>query len=267
MPKMLTETILTNLFSIIGRFSKSISYWTAERSRQNFHSLETLYFLKGTVSRDFLLLVFFMNQFPPSPWVYYSGRFEFFRKFAEIFPDQGWPPVSATPVANLPPVSAGINDTGGKFATGINDTGGKFCHQFHQCCWYRWQICHRWQRCRRQRHPWQIATGINDTSGKFATGVFDTGGKQGEQCQAADTSKWTWRQKFIYMLSLLSQGVPTKLLKFFLLKIFFICHRCQRHRWSTLSCECVFELYLKRWKTTMSDKIRVMCTKSTKRGV
>jgi hypothetical protein len=23
--------------------------------------------LKGTVSRDFLLLVFFMNQFPPSP--------------------------------------------------------------------------------------------------------------------------------------------------------------------------------------------------------
>ncbi len=26
---------------------------------------------KGTVSRDFLLLVFFMNQFPPSPWVYH----------------------------------------------------------------------------------------------------------------------------------------------------------------------------------------------------
>jgi hypothetical protein len=24
-------------------------------------------FFKGTVSRDFLLLVFFMNQFPPSP--------------------------------------------------------------------------------------------------------------------------------------------------------------------------------------------------------
>jgi hypothetical protein len=27
--------------------------------------------LKGTVSRDFLLLVFFMNQFPPSPRVSY----------------------------------------------------------------------------------------------------------------------------------------------------------------------------------------------------
>ena len=91
-----------------------------------------------------------------------------------------------------------------RLTTGINDTGGKF------------------------------ATGINDTGGKFATGVNDTGGKQWEQYQAADTLKWTWRQKFVYMLSLLSKGVPTKLLKFFWLKIFFI---CQRHRWSTLSCE------------------------------
>ncbi len=41
--------------------------------------------IKGTVSRDFLLLVFFMNQFPPSPRVFHLDRFEFFRKFAEIF--------------------------------------------------------------------------------------------------------------------------------------------------------------------------------------
>ncbi len=27
--------------------------------------------IKGTVSRDFLLLVFFMNQFPPSPRVFH----------------------------------------------------------------------------------------------------------------------------------------------------------------------------------------------------
>ncbi len=32
--------------------------------------------VKGTVSRDFLLLVFFLNQFPPSLWLYHSGRFE-----------------------------------------------------------------------------------------------------------------------------------------------------------------------------------------------
>ncbi len=72
--------------------------------------------LKGRVSQDFLLLVFFMNQFPPSSRVFHLDRFEFFRKFAEIFASQGaplvsttpvenWPPVSTTPAANLPPVS------------------------------------------------------------------------------------------------------------------------------------------------------------------
>ncbi len=61
-------------------------------------------------------------------------RFEFFRKFAEIFASQGAPPVSMTPVANLPPVSmtpaakfatsfASVVDTVGKFSTGVNDTG------------------------------------------------------------------------------------------------------------------------------------------------
>jgi hypothetical protein len=97
-----------------------------------------------------LLLVFFMNQFPPSPRVFHLDRFEFFRKFAEIFASQGAPPVSTTLVANLPPVSttpaekpvsttpvtnlppvsatqvanistifASVIDTGGKFATGV----------------------------------------------------------------------------------------------------------------------------------------------------
>ncbi len=56
--------------------------------------------LKGTVSRDFLLLVLFMNQFPPSPRVFHYDRFKFFQKFAEIFAAQGLPPVSTTPVAN-----------------------------------------------------------------------------------------------------------------------------------------------------------------------
>jgi hypothetical protein len=84
-----------------------------------------------------LLLVFFMNQFPPRPRAFHLDRFEFFRKFAEIFGSQGAPPVSTTPVANLPPVPAipvanfstifaSVVDTGSKFATGVNDTGGKF---------------------------------------------------------------------------------------------------------------------------------------------
>jgi hypothetical protein len=55
--------------------------------------------LKGTVSRDFLLLVLFMNQFPSSPRVFRLDRFKFFRKFAEIFASQGAPPVSMTPAA------------------------------------------------------------------------------------------------------------------------------------------------------------------------
>ncbi len=32
---------------------------------------------KGTVPRDFRLLVFFMNQFPPSPWVYHKAGSNF----------------------------------------------------------------------------------------------------------------------------------------------------------------------------------------------
>ncbi len=74
---------------------------------------------KGTVSRDFLLLDFFMNQFPPSPRVSHYDRFEFFQKFAEIFASQGAPP------ANVATSFASVVDTGGKFATGVNDTSGK----------------------------------------------------------------------------------------------------------------------------------------------
>ncbi len=79
-----------------------------------------------------MLLVFFMNQFPPSPRVFHLDHFKFFRKFAEIFASQGAPPVSTTLVANLPPVSttpvanistifASVVDTDGKFATGVNE--------------------------------------------------------------------------------------------------------------------------------------------------
>ncbi len=106
----------------------------------------------------------------------------------------------------------------------------------HRCQWHRWQFCLQYQRHRRQIFPPVSTTpaanfaasftSVVDTSGKLATGVIDTGGKW-EQNQAADTLKWTWRQKFIYMLTLLSQGVPTKLLKLFWFKIFFIYHRCQ----------------------------------------
>ncbi len=80
---------------------------------------------KETVSRDFLLLVFY--KFPPSPRVSHLDRFKFFGKFAEKFASQGAPPVSTTPVANLPAVST---TPAAKFAIGVVDTGDKFCHPF-----------------------------------------------------------------------------------------------------------------------------------------
>ncbi len=46
----------------------------------NFHMLV----LKGTVSRDFLLLVFFMNQFPPRPRVLHLDNFENSRRYSRV---------------------------------------------------------------------------------------------------------------------------------------------------------------------------------------
>ncbi len=42
-------------------------YLLIQRHHVHHHLLLKFDWLKGTVSRDFLLLVFFMNQFPPSP--------------------------------------------------------------------------------------------------------------------------------------------------------------------------------------------------------
>ncbi len=65
--------------------------------------------LKGTMSRDFLLLVFFQESVSPQPQSTAKSTL-----------------VSTTPVANFSTIFASIVDTGGKFATGVNDTGAKF---------------------------------------------------------------------------------------------------------------------------------------------
>jgi hypothetical protein len=85
-------------------------------------------FLKGTVSRDFLLQVFFMHHLPPWPLKITSGSFRIFSK-----------------------THGDIRMS--RCTTGINDTGGKLCHQF-LCLeyentykqnmflmwyWYRWK--------------------------------------------------------------------------------------------------------------------------------
>ncbi len=68
---------------------------------------------------------FFMNHLPPSPLKITLGSFMFFRKFAEIFASQGAPPISMTPVENLPPVSTTPAAIFATDTTVVNDTCGK----------------------------------------------------------------------------------------------------------------------------------------------
>ena len=58
-----------------------------QSSRKRFSRIDLLKFfvVKGSLTRDFRSQFFFMNQCPPGPPVFHWGRFEFFRKFAEIF--------------------------------------------------------------------------------------------------------------------------------------------------------------------------------------
>ncbi len=130
-------------------------------------------------------------------------------------------------------------------------------------------ICHR-----RHWHRRQFAAGIVDTGGKFATSVKstrETRGKIFHRCRwhrgqikgtisAADTLKWTWRRKFIYMLTTPVSTTPAA-----------ICHQYRWHRWCTLTCEylwnfrknlnwpyCYFQGLGGRWfmKKTWSKKSR-----------
>jgi hypothetical protein len=93
--------------------------------------------IKGSLTRDFRLQVFFMNQCPPGSLVLPWGRFEFFRKFAEIFWNKCLSPVSTILAINCSPVStipginpchgvlviAGVVDTSDKFIAGDNNAG------------------------------------------------------------------------------------------------------------------------------------------------
>ncbi len=208
---------------------------------------ESKTWLKGTVSRDFLLLVFFMNPFPPSSRVFHVDSFKFFRKFSEIFASQGaplvstTPPVSTTPAAKLPPVSM---------------TPVANCHRYQR---HRWQIfppfllallipvanlppvsttpvenCHRYQRHRRQIchrclwHRWQIMATISG-------------------CRQL---KVNLKAKIYIYVNSTSQRCPKKIIKICCFNVFAICHRCRWHRWQILSCEYLRE-FLKKFETAL----------------
>ncbi len=97
---------------------QSVNYTTDNVRSDNFRRAATNELhLKGQCLEVFCFWFFSLVSFPPSPKVSHLDRFKFFRKFAEMFACQGAPSVSTTsPVAN--------------------------CR--------RWQICHWYQRHRRQ---------------------------------------------------------------------------------------------------------------------
>ncbi len=120
----------------------------------------------------------------------------------------------------------------------------------HRYQWHWWQICHRHQRHRRQILPPVSLVLLIPVANLPPVSTILV-----QICRQCQRHRWqtmglisgcrylkvNLKEKFIYMLTLLSKGVSTNLLKFFWLKIFFICHRCQRHQWSTLSCEYLRE--------------------------
>ncbi len=68
--------------------------------------------------------------------------------------------------------------------------------------------------------------------------------------QTAYTLKWTLRKKMYLFVQ--PKGAKTKYLKLCLLKIFSICHLCQRHLWCTLSCDYLRE-FSKKFETALWD--------------
>ncbi len=190
-----------------------------------------VYDIKGTVSRDFLLQVFFMNHLPQAPenniriisiFFENSRRYSQVKvhhrcqrhggKFATNVNDTGGklPPVSTTPAANLPPVPLVLLTPVANLPL-VSTTPVANCHRYqrhwrqirHRCRWHRWQIMGTISGCRHL--------------------------------------KVNLKAEIYRYVNLLPKGSQTKLLKVFWLKIFSICHRCRRHRWCTLSRENLCE--------------------------
>jgi hypothetical protein len=97
----------------------------------------------------------------------FAFKFTFRCLLPDMYCSNYLPPVSITPVANLPLVSlilvafaTGVVDTGGKSAAGIVDTGGKFAPV----------------STTQGEMVAKFAAGFVDTGGKFATGIVVTGG-------------------------------------------------------------------------------------------
>ncbi len=138
------------------------------------------------MSRDFLLLVFFINQFPPSPRVSHLDRFEFFSKIrGDIRSSRLTTGVQMKKIFNqkicnnfvVTPLDSRVN------------TYIHFCLQVHlkvSAAWYYSHCLPPVSLTPGSNLPpvsttlvklvAKFAAGVVDTGGKFATGVVDTGG-------------------------------------------------------------------------------------------
>ncbi len=116
----------------------------------DFFFLSCKFLFKGSLTQDFRLK-FFSWISVPRPWVFPWGRFEFFRKFAEIFLNECLSPVSTTPAITCSPVSmtlakinpchgfsviAGDNNIGDYGVCGVY--GRVFSWRFE---WNYWRLC------------------------------------------------------------------------------------------------------------------------------
>jgi hypothetical protein len=130
------------------------------------HSFRRLH--KGSLTRDFRLQVFFMNQCPPGPQVFHWSPFEFFRKFVRysrinvLSPVISCSAVSTTPGKNLSPVS--LTPVNNLYFPDVVDTVQK-----------KNKKPKIYRRCQRHREKLFTGTGVNDTADEFLGGFSDTG--------------------------------------------------------------------------------------------
>jgi hypothetical protein len=86
---------LLNLYLVI---LLKFSIYFANFSQAKFTNIREFSFsFKVSLTRDFWLQVFFINQCPPGLWVSRWDHFKFFQKFAEIFANECLSAVSMTP--------------------------------------------------------------------------------------------------------------------------------------------------------------------------
>ncbi len=157
-------------------YCTSYLYWSPVCLLQ-YHMASGLKIWRDSVTR-FSTSGSFMNQFPPSSWVY--------RKFTEIIAAQRAPPVSLTPVANEKKTSI------------IKVLIILFGHLWEVELTYRYIFAFKFTLRSHQPDIVPIATGVVETGGKFAAGIVIAVIYSGESAlYAALNDHKNWHEKWV----------------------------------------------------------------------